>query len=108
MTKNQTHEWHERTDDGRKRYWRGYWNSREWTFGVLEPDSEGWERLEKATPETWAALRDVLWRKYQRKRLPFKYIERVDAILEEFGIRFDGHGNRLDDADAVPAESQAD
>lgn len=87
MTKNQVHEWHERTEDGRKRYVRGYWNSREWTFRVLDSGAEDWERVEKPDVELWTALRDVLWRKYQRKRLPFKFIERVDAVLEELGVK---------------------
>ena len=86
MTKNQIHEWHERREDGRKLYWRGYWNSREWVFRVLEPEVVGWQDIETPTVEMWLALRDVLWRKYQRKRLPFKFIENVDAMLEELGV----------------------
>lgn len=87
MTKNQVHEWHERREeDGKKRYFRGYWNSREWTFAILEPESDDWERVEFPGPELWLALRDVLWRKYQRRRIPFKFLERVDAILADLGV----------------------
>jgi hypothetical protein len=86
MTKNQIHEWHERGEDGRKLYYRGYWNSRQWALRVLEPDAEEWQDIPQPTPEQWLALRDVLWRKYQRKRLPFKYVERVDEILEDLGV----------------------
>jgi hypothetical protein len=88
MTKNQTHEWHENTEEG-KRYIRGYWNSRDWNFGILEPGADDWTRVEKPGPELWLALRDVLWRKYQRKRLPWKFIERVDAVLEDMGVKPD-------------------
>ena len=42
-----------------------------------------WEPIEKPTLENWEALRDVLWRKYQRKRLPFKYLEGVDKIIAD-------------------------
>ena len=28
-------------------------------------------------------LRDVLWRKYQRKRCPWRFIETIDKLLEE-------------------------
>lgn len=86
MTKNQTHEWHENTDEG-KRYIRGYWNSREWTFATLEPGADEWVRVARPDAALWTALRDVLWRKYQRKRLPWKFIERVDAELEKLGVK---------------------
>jgi hypothetical protein len=31
--------------------------------------------------ELWRELRDILWRKYQRKRCPWKYIEEIDKLL---------------------------
>ena len=87
MTKNQVHEWHERDEEsGKKRYFRGYWNSREWTLAFLEPGGLDWERVEKPEAAIWLALRDVLWRKYQRRRVPFKFVQRVDAILEDMGV----------------------
>ncbi len=87
MTKNQVHEWHERRDeDGKKRYIRGYWNSREWTFAILEPGADDWEKVEYPSVELWVALRDVLFRKYQRRRVPVKFVERVDAILADLGV----------------------
>ena len=84
MTKNQYHEWRERAEDRSKRYVRAHWDSREWRFSVLFSEHEGdWEPIEKPNLENWEALRDVLWRKYQRKRLPFKHIESVDKIIAE-------------------------
>ncbi len=90
MTKNQIHEWHERLEDGRKQYIRAYWDSREWLFRVAHPDGEMWIPLEKPGPERWLELRDLLFRKYQRKKLPFKYVEKLDAMLEGMGIKPDG------------------
>ena len=92
MTKNQIHEWHERMEDGRKLYYRGHWNSREWVFRIAHPDGEAWQSAEP-TPEIWVALRDVLFRKYQRKRVPFKFLENVDAILRELGVDPQDSGN---------------
>ena len=61
MTKNQVHEWHEnREEDGKKRYYRAYWNSRAWVF-----------------------------RKYQRRRVPFRLLQNVDAILEGLGVKIE-------------------
>jgi|JI6StandDraft_1071083.scaffolds.fasta_scaffold02014_7 hypothetical protein len=91
MTKNQIHEWHERIEDGRKQYIRARWNSREWVFHLAHPDGEAWSPMQP-TLETWLALRDVLFRKYQRKRLPIKHLQTVDTVLEDLGWRVNEHG----------------
>ncbi len=96
MTKNQIHEWHERMEDGRKQYIRAYWNSREWLFRVAHPDGEAWMPLEKPGPERWLELRDLLFRKYQRKKLPWKYVEQLDKMLEKMGIPQDAKGEEGD------------
>jgi hypothetical protein len=83
MTKNQIHEWRERGEDGVKRKYRGYWDSRQWRFALLEPDFEDWEPVEEPGIEVWKSLRDVIWRKYQRKRLPYKFLEGLDATIAE-------------------------
>ncbi len=88
MTKNQVHEWHEnREEDGRKRYFRAYWNSRAWMFRKTEPEDEDWVPIEKPDVALWLALRDVLFRKYQRRRVPFKLLKKVDAELEGLGVK---------------------
>lgn len=87
MTKNQVHEWHEslHDDEGKhyKQYYRGYWDSRAWRFQTTGPNDAEWLPLENPTLETWEALRDVLWRKYQRKRINYKLVEKLDEVLEE-------------------------
>jgi hypothetical protein len=50
----------------------------------------------KPTVETWLAARDVLFRKYQRKRLPLKHLQTVDAALEALGWRFDEQGHAVE------------
>jgi hypothetical protein len=42
--------------------------------------------VEYPSVELWVALRDVLFRKYQRRRVPVKFVERVDAILADLGV----------------------
>lgn len=89
MHKNQAHEWHEnrpREEGGGKRYTRARWDSRQWQFSILEPEFEDWRRIEQPGVEEYRALREVLWRKYQRKRVPFKFLEGVDAILRDLGV----------------------
>ncbi len=85
MTKNQVHEWHEQIDSRTKRYIRGYWDSRSWRFSILDKELQAWVPVDNPSLELWQSLRDVIWRKYQRKRLPFKYVERLDALIVEMG-----------------------
>ena len=35
------------------------------------------------TRDLWITLRDLLWRKYQRKRCPWRLIEAIDKLLED-------------------------
>lgn len=87
MTKNQTHEWKERTEEGLRHYHRARWDSRQWRFSFLADGAEEWVPVEQPTAEDYQALRGVLWNKYQRRRLPIKYIDGIDKILkDEFGI----------------------
>ena len=81
MTKNQVHEWHYTVSEGVKRYYRGYWNSREWRFSILDKEVRAWVPVEKPDLDLWEQLRDVLFRKYQRKRLSFSLLDGVDKIL---------------------------
>ncbi|SKA81892.1 hypothetical protein SAMN02745166_00830 [Prosthecobacter debontii] len=98
MTKNQIHEWHERLEDGRKQYIRAYWNSREWTFRLAHPDQEAWGPL-PSTPELWLKLHDVLFRKYQRKKLPLKHVLSVEKVLEKLGIPLPSQSDSAEDED---------
>ena len=50
--------------------------------GRAERDDVEWEHVE-LTRAHWVTLRDVLWRKYQRKRCPWRFIETIDKLLEE-------------------------
>lgn len=91
MTKNQIHEWRERTEEGKRNYHRARWDSRQWRFSFLEDGAEEWVTVDQPTAEIYQSLRGVLWNKYQRRRLPFKYIEGIDSILkDEFGIETEG------------------
>lgn len=82
MTKNQIHEWHETRPEGGKRYFRAHHDGRCWNFSTTTPEDADWPVIETPELEVWEALRDVLFRKYQRKRLNFKLLEGVDKILE--------------------------
>jgi hypothetical protein len=87
MTKNQVHEWHEnRPEDGRKRYFRAYWNSKVWIFRKTDPEDEDWVLVDPPTPKLWQDLHGVLFRKYQRRRLPYRLLQMVEAQLDSMGL----------------------
>jgi hypothetical protein len=90
MKKNQAHEWHEQIEPRKKRYVRAYWDFRNWVWHYLiEPEMDGWAPLEHPTDDDWLMLRDLMFRKYQRKKYPLKYIEMVDKVLKEKGLKGD-------------------
>ena len=81
----EAHTWRENTPDGKMLY-KACYHGRKWTLSrspkVGRSEEEVWEDLEFAR-EDWVTLRDVLWRKYQRKRGSWRIIEEIDKILED-------------------------
>ena len=77
----QRHSWRERTDEG-IRFYRASHHGSTWTL-QSQLKGEDWEDHDPITEEEWRKLRDVLWRKYQRRRCPWEFIAKIDAMLEE-------------------------
>lgn len=77
-----THEWRERTDEG-LRFWRATLHAGQWSFQTTLKKDPDWERIDPVPRELWETFREVLWRKYQRRRCPWKWIEAIDRMLEE-------------------------
>lgn len=76
----ESHEWNEKTEEG-KRFYRASYHGREWRIiTTLKTDPE-WEHLEEPPEEVWRALRDIVWKKYQRKRCPWERVRDIDKIL---------------------------
>jgi hypothetical protein len=84
MQIQQRHEWKEETDEG-MRFYRGIYHSKYWKFTTALKGTRSnppvWENIETPTDEHWEALRDILFKKYQRKRCPWKLIEDIDKVL---------------------------
>lgn len=79
---SQVHEWRARDEDRVLRFYRAEWDSREWHFFTTTKADPEWYPLPNPQLEHFEALREVLWRKYQRRRLPWRFIEELDALLE--------------------------
>lgn len=81
MTK---HEWKENTEEG-LRFYRANFHGRHWTLSSRLKEEEDWTPHDPMRLEDLLLLRDVLWRKYQRRRLPYKQVEQIDRMIEAAG-----------------------
>ena len=78
---SQIHEWRERQEDGRVRIVKAAWDARVWNFTETYKDLPDWTELPNPSIADYEALRDVLFRKHQRNRVPLRFLEHVDAVL---------------------------
>lgn len=79
MTK---HEWHERTEDGEQIYYRANHHAGKWVFYSTLKSDPDWNQHEMLALSVMESLREVLWNKHQRRRLPLKHLEQIDKIIE--------------------------
>ncbi|MEO1856196.1 MAG: hypothetical protein ABGY95_02365 [Rubritalea sp.] len=84
MAGHERHDWTEETEEGTRVY-KAVFFAREWRFATSMKGSRrqpvDWRDIHDVTPELWQTLRDILFRKYQRKRCPWKFIEDIDKKL---------------------------
>ncbi len=84
MAGHERHDWNEETEEGVRLYKAVYF-AKEWRFATSmkgsRRDPADWRDIHDVTTEHWQALRDILFRKYQRKRCPWKFIEAIDKKL---------------------------
>ncbi len=91
----EAHTWKERNEDGVMMFYQACHHANKWKLqrapkvGRAQRDDVEWETVE-FTREYWETLRDVLWRKYQRKRCPWRLIEAIDKLLEDMPAEADG------------------
>ncbi|MGY8687156.1 MAG: hypothetical protein ACKVHP_05380, partial [Verrucomicrobiales bacterium] len=52
-----------------------------WRVSAKLVDEDFWEIQDPVSEADLRGLRDVLWRKYQRKRVPWEYVVQIDAML---------------------------
>lgn len=83
MSAGITHEWHDRDDDDVLRYVRARLFGGRWTLHARTKDAPEWVELSPPPLDDLHALRDVLWRKYQRKRVPHHHVVALDALIAQ-------------------------
>lgn len=78
----ETHEWSERTEEGKVYYRANYYLNHGWTImTTTQKRNPTWTDMKPPTAEALRELRDIVWKKYQRKRLPWERVAELDQML---------------------------
>ena len=76
------HAWSTRTEEGLKREVRAQLRGSNWTFTSFCKGDEDWTLHESPSLEDLEALEEVLFNKYQRKRLAWSNVLGVRKLIE--------------------------
>lgn len=77
------HVWKEKDEDGRKREVRVTKFGGQWRFQSKYADELDWTYYDRPSVEDLTALRDIVFRKYQRRRASSEDVESIDQLLRE-------------------------
>ena len=80
MTK---HEWRERDEDGVPVYYRAVHHAGRWQFSSTRKTDPDWHDHEILPLAAMESLVEVLRNKHQRRRLPLKHLEQIEALVEK-------------------------
>jgi len=79
------HAWTHRTEDGGKREVRAVKNRGLWRLQSKLKDEENWTYHDTPVRADLEELRDILWRKYQRRRASHEDVLLADRMLADLG-----------------------
>ena len=78
------HIWKERDADGRKREVRATKFGGAWRVQAKYADEISWTYYDRPLREDLVALKDLIFRKYQRRRASFEDVESIEKLLNEY------------------------
>jgi len=79
------HVWKSRTGEGVKREVRAEKFGKKWKVQAKLASEAAWTYYDPPPLEDLVALRDVLWRKYQRKHLAWEDVAAVEKLILDRG-----------------------
>ena len=79
------HIWTEKDDDGRKREVRVTKFGGNWKFQAKYVDEEDWTYYDRPLHADLIEARDVVFRKYQRRRASAEDVAALDKMLRKYG-----------------------
>lgn len=77
----ESHEWFEKTDDGKVFYRANYLGTRWTIMTTMQKRNPEWTDMKPVPEAVWRELREIVFNKYQRKRLPWERVAEIDRIL---------------------------
>jgi hypothetical protein len=77
------HIWTEKDEEGRKREVRVTKFGGLWRFQAKQTDEEKWSYYDQPPLEDLRALRDIIFRKYQRRRASVEDLQSVEKLLRD-------------------------
>lgn len=85
MSSRNIHEWKSTTPEGEKREIRAEKFGGRWRIQSKLKGEEQWTYYDSPLVEDLVELRDLLWRKYQRRKLPYEDVTTVEKMIIERG-----------------------
>jgi hypothetical protein len=77
------HIWTDRNQDGRKREVRATKFGGAWRFQAKIPGDLGWTYYDRPLPEDLLTLKEILVRKYQRRRASIEDVASIEKLIQE-------------------------
>ena len=77
-----THEWRENTPEGDVRLVTAKRHAGRWMLQSRLKSEEDWTRFNVIPLENLLYLREILWNKYQRRRVPHEHVLEIDALIK--------------------------
>ena len=77
------HEWRERTEEGEVRFFVASRHAAKWSFRCKLKGEDEWTTLDPPPLEDLEYLREILWNKYQRRRVPSEQVAEIDEMIED-------------------------
>jgi hypothetical protein len=80
------HIWKEKDAEGRKREVRATKFGGVWRLQAKHTDETEWTYYERPLLDDLLALKDLIFRKYQRRRASFEDFESVEKLLRQYAV----------------------
>lgn len=80
------HIWKEKDAEGRKREVRATKFGGVWRLQAKHTDETEWTYYERPLLDDLLALKDLIFRKYQRRRASFEDLESVEKLLRQYAV----------------------
>lgn len=75
------HEWREKTEEGEVRLVTASRHAGKWQLQSRLKTETEWTKFPNILLEDLESLREIIWNKYQRNRLPHEHVLEIDRLI---------------------------